>query len=117
MTLPRLEFEATRMNEPFLRQVAAVTGGEFLTLDRIGELPKLLPKREQLLVNEQTQDLLGHAAGAVHVLRAALHGMGDNGNGKTWHDAKSNQYSVISGLTGFRFTSTILITQLAPNAP
>ncbi len=57
VTLPRLEFKDTRMNEPLLRQIAAVTGGEFLTLDRIGELPKLLPKREQLLVNEQTQDI------------------------------------------------------------
>ena len=57
VTLPRLEFKDTRMNEPLLRQVAALTGGEFLTLDRIGELPKLLPKREQLLVNEQTQDI------------------------------------------------------------
>ena len=57
VTLPRLEFKDTRMNEPLLRQIAAATGGEFLTLDRIGELPKLLPKREQLLVNEQTQDI------------------------------------------------------------
>ena len=57
VTLPRLEFKDTRMNEPLLRQIAAVTGGEFLTLDRIGELPRLLPKREQLLVNEQTQDI------------------------------------------------------------
>jgi von Willebrand factor type A domain len=57
VTLPRLEFKDTRMNEPLLRQIAAVTGGEFLPLDRIGELPKLLPKREQLLVNEQTQDI------------------------------------------------------------
>ena len=57
VTLPRLEFKDTRMNEPLLRQIAVVTGGEFLTLNRIGELPKLLPKREQLLVNEQTQDI------------------------------------------------------------
>lgn len=57
VTLPRLEFKDTRMNEPLLRQIAATTGGEFLTLDRIAELPKLLPKREQLLVNEQTQDI------------------------------------------------------------
>ncbi|MCX6900809.1 MAG: VWA domain-containing protein [Verrucomicrobia bacterium] len=57
VTLPRLEFKDTRMNEPLLRQIATATGGEFLTLDRIGELPKLLPKREQLLVNEQTQDI------------------------------------------------------------
>jgi hypothetical protein len=57
VTLPRLEFKDTRMNEPLLRQIATVSGGEFLTLDRIGELPKLLPKREQLLVNEQTQDI------------------------------------------------------------
>jgi hypothetical protein len=57
VALPRLEFKDTRMNEPLLRQIAATTGGEFLTLDRIGELPKLLPKREQLLVNEQTQDI------------------------------------------------------------
>jgi hypothetical protein len=57
VTLPRLEFKDTRMNEPLLRQIAAVTGGEFLTLDRIAELPKFLPKREQLLVNEQTQDI------------------------------------------------------------
>lgn len=57
VTLPRLEFKDTRMNESLLRQIATVTGGEFLTLDRIAELPKLLPKREQLLVNEQTQDI------------------------------------------------------------
>lgn len=57
VTLPRLEFKDTRMNEPLLRQIAALTGGEFLTLDRIGELPGQLPKREQLLVNEQTQDI------------------------------------------------------------
>jgi hypothetical protein len=57
VTLPRLEFKDTRMNEPLLRQIAAATGGEFLTLDRIGGLPALLPKREQVLVNEQTQDI------------------------------------------------------------
>ncbi|MCX6909061.1 MAG: VWA domain-containing protein [Verrucomicrobia bacterium] len=57
VTLPRLEFKDTRMNESLLRQIATATGGEFLTLDRIGELPGLLPKREQLLVNEQTQDI------------------------------------------------------------
>jgi hypothetical protein len=57
VTLPRLEFKDTRMNEPLLRQIAAITGGEFLTLDHVAELPKLLPKREQLLVNEQTQDI------------------------------------------------------------
>ncbi|MFZ2642912.1 MAG: vWA domain-containing protein [Verrucomicrobiia bacterium] len=57
VTLPRLEFKDTRMNEPLLRQIAALTGGEFLTLDRIEELPGQLPKREQLLVNEQTQDI------------------------------------------------------------
>jgi hypothetical protein len=57
VTLPRLEFANTRMNEPLLRQIASATGGEFLTLDKIGELPARIPKREQVLVNEQTADL------------------------------------------------------------
>ncbi|MCX7826176.1 MAG: VWA domain-containing protein, partial [Verrucomicrobiae bacterium] len=57
VTLPRLEFADTRMNEPLLQQIAATTGGEFLTLDKLGELPVRIPKREQVLVNEQTADL------------------------------------------------------------
>jgi len=57
VSLPRLEFADTRMNEPLLREVASVTGGEFLTLDKIGELPKRLPRREQVLVNEQTHEI------------------------------------------------------------
>ncbi|MBM3889093.1 MAG: hypothetical protein FJ388_08195 [Verrucomicrobia bacterium] len=57
VTLPRVEFADTRMNEPLLRQIATTTGGEFLTLDKIGVLPARIPKREQVLVNEQTADL------------------------------------------------------------
>lgn len=57
VSLPRLEFADTRMNEPLLREIASISGGEFLTLDKMGELPGRLPRREQVLVNEQTHDI------------------------------------------------------------
>jgi hypothetical protein len=57
VTLPRLEFKETRLNEPLLRQVADLTRGKFLAPQQFDDLRRLLPDKRVILVNEETQDL------------------------------------------------------------
>ena len=55
--LPRIEFQQPRMNEPLLADLARTTGGKFLKADEFENIPSLIPAREQILLNEVTQDL------------------------------------------------------------
>jgi len=43
---PSVELDSDWLDESMMRDIAAFSGGEYLPLDRIGELPDLLPKLE-----------------------------------------------------------------------
>ena len=55
--LPRLEFQQPRMNAALLADLARVTGGKLVAADEFAKLPSLVPAREQIILNEITQDL------------------------------------------------------------
>lgn len=70
---PKIEFEDTGMRQDLLEQIAAVSGGAFLPLQAIDDLPKKLLEQKQTIAPKREERTLWNAPG-VMVLFALLLG-------------------------------------------
>ena len=72
VVVPRIEFDDPGMRRGLLKKMAAASGGEFVTIDRLDDLEKLLREKEHELEPRREERTLWNAPGIIMLVTVFL---------------------------------------------